>query len=336
MFVLVLFALHLVGLLFCGLGFLVMFPVSVLSHAILYRGFFPGGDLPAKPVLDVDTDFGTVGVAKRPGGRIPGWAWFAASAGLLVPVLVPIVVFGLGIALLVGLISSARRDFHHNDKAFQHAVRDFQVRAQEAAPAPGQPELPVQGNELRPNLGILQRPEIDSVKAALEGLRGNIFERQAALAWLIATKPVNLEPDRGNLASAVASLLSDPFVDVTAATALAIWATRDHVPILISALEHRDISVQRKAEEALRRLDDPRGLAALAEHEKRRNAHDSIPPFKRRPEVDLGVENAKAHGTTDGQRGSRRGDAEAHGASGPAITPEAGRSSTGASRPEPD
>jgi len=48
-FALVLWTLQIVGMMFCGLGSIVTFPLSILSQAILYRGFFPGGDAPAKP-----------------------------------------------------------------------------------------------------------------------------------------------------------------------------------------------------------------------------------------------------------------------------------------------
>jgi hypothetical protein len=290
-FALVLWAMQLVGLLFCGLGFLVVLPLSVLSQAIVYRDFFPRAGAPKKPAQDEDTEFGPVALATRPEGRIPGWVWLAASAGLLLPLLVPLLVFSLGIALFFGLFSSARRDIQeNNDKAFHLAIRDFEKRGQDAAQAPAQPGMPAKNSEFVPILG---RPAINDVNRAIEGLKGSIFARQTALRWLIATKPVDAEPDRARVASALAPLLADSFVDVEAATALAAWATRDQVPFLISALENPHISVQRMAEEALRRLADDRGLAALAEQEKRRETRHAIPPIERRPGPDLSEDMRK-------------------------------------------
>jgi hypothetical protein len=107
---------------------------------------------------------------------------------------------------------------------------------------------------------------------------GDFFKRAAAIKWLIETKPPDSELERSKFASALVPLLDDHFVRREAAAALAIWATRDQVPNLIAALEHEDTQIQVKAAEALRRLNDPRGLAALAEHEKRRDARDAPPP----------------------------------------------------------
>jgi HEAT repeats len=164
-FALVLWVMQIVGMMFCGLGYLVTLPLSVLSQAILYRGFFPRGGAPAKPAQDVDPDFGPipVAVATRPKGRIPAWAWLAAAAGLLAPT----VVLGLGIALMIGLFSTVYRGIHQNDKTFQQEFRKFENRRQEAAQAPGQPALPGEGNVFGPNLGGLGGREINDVKGVL-------------------------------------------------------------------------------------------------------------------------------------------------------------------------
>jgi HEAT repeat protein len=298
-FALVLWTVQLVGLLFCGLGSLVTLPLSVLSHSILYRGFFPRGGEPARPAWVVDPDFGPVAVAatQKQKGRIPGWAWFAASAGLLALILVPIVIFGLGIAMIIGMVSWAHQDIRAKNEAFQKALQDasrkIEKQSQEAGQAPAQPALPGAGAGFAPKLGGLRGPEISDATGALAGLRGNLFERQAALKWLIVTKPAEAEPDRAKVASALAALLADPFDGREAAEALAAWATADQIPTLVWALDHQDIAIQRKAEEALRRLKDEGGLAALEEHEKRRDVRDAIPRVQRRPGTDLGDDTRK-------------------------------------------
>ncbi len=174
-FALVLWVLQIVGMLFCGMGYLVTLPLSVLSQAILYRGFFPRGGARAKPALVVDPDFGPVAIAARPKGRIPGWAWLVAVAGLLAPA----VVLGLVIALMAGLVWSASRGFHENDKAFQQAVRNFEERGQEIAQGPGPPAIPEAEKVLGPNLGVPEGPRIDDVTETLAEWEKRLEARDA-------------------------------------------------------------------------------------------------------------------------------------------------------------
>ena len=126
-FVLVLWALQIGGMLLCFVGSLVTFPLCVLSQAILYRGFFARGSAPAKLVQATDPDFGPVGVelGRKPTGRIPVWAWLVAVTGLLVPV----VATSAAIALMVVIAVSASRGLQQNagnPQAIQEAFRDLE------------------------------------------------------------------------------------------------------------------------------------------------------------------------------------------------------------------
>jgi hypothetical protein len=136
-FVLVLWALQIGGMLLCLVGSLVTFPLCVLSQAILYRGFFTPKGAPVKLVQAMDPDFGPVGaeLGHRPKGRIPAWAWLVAVTGLLVPV----VATSAAIALMVALAVSATRGFQQNagnPQAFQDAFPDLEKRGGN----PGAPE----------------------------------------------------------------------------------------------------------------------------------------------------------------------------------------------------
>ena len=78
-FALVLWVMQIVGVMFCGLGYLVTLPLSVLAQAILYRGFFPhGGALRSRPRLWTLTSGRS---PSRPGRKVgfragPGsWSW---------------------------------------------------------------------------------------------------------------------------------------------------------------------------------------------------------------------------------------------------------------------
>jgi hypothetical protein len=94
------------GMMLFGLGFVVAVPISVLSVAIVYRDRFSRDGLPAKPSAhELDPEFEAIAAAGKPRRRIPAWAWLMALAGLLAPV----VVLGLGIFLVVGLVSSSLR-----------------------------------------------------------------------------------------------------------------------------------------------------------------------------------------------------------------------------------
>jgi hypothetical protein len=155
-FVLVLFALQIAGMMLCLVGTLVTFPLCVLSQAVLYRGFFARGGAPAKPVLAMDPYFGPVDVEPglRPKGRIPVWAWLVAVAGLLAPV----VASAAAIALIVAVALSAARGVDRNarnQQALQDAFRELEKGGQAGAPvpAPGQGGLPAPGKTFGDNLG---------------------------------------------------------------------------------------------------------------------------------------------------------------------------------------
>jgi hypothetical protein len=154
-FILVLWALQIGGMLLCLVGILVTVPLCVLSQAIVYRGFFPGGGAIAKPVQAMDPDFERGGGESglRPTGRIPAWAWVVAVSGLLAPV----VVFGAAIALLVAIAVTASRGLPQNTRTLPQNTRDRQALEKAArtleklgpglapVPAPGTAGMPATG-----------------------------------------------------------------------------------------------------------------------------------------------------------------------------------------------
>jgi HEAT repeat protein len=169
-FVLVMWAVKVGGMLLCLVGSLLAFPVCVLAQAVLYRGFFPHGATHAKPVQALDPDFEPVGVevGARPKGRIPVWAWLVALAGLLAPV----VASAAAIAIVVAVFVSAARGLHQNDRglrAFQEAVRDMEKRGQGAGPAvvAGPPGMPAPEEKLGGDLEAAQN-KFDEMRKVIE------------------------------------------------------------------------------------------------------------------------------------------------------------------------
>jgi HEAT repeat protein len=112
-------------------------------------------------------------------------------------------------------------------------------------------------------LAVLNPPA--SVDDALAGLRsGDDTRKNQAVAWLQQAPP---EPQRGaEVAQALEPLLDDfdVFLRDPAAQALARWAVRENVPLLIRMLNSGNGATRGSAMDALARLKDPRGLAALA------------------------------------------------------------------------
>jgi HEAT repeat protein len=184
-FVLVMWALKIGGMLLCLVGGLIAFPLCVLAQAVLYRGFFPHGATPAKPVQAMDPDFEPVGVkiGARPKGRIPVWAWLAALAGLLAPV----VASAAAIAIVVAVFVTAARGLHQNDKglrAFQEAVRDMEKRGQGTAPAvaAGLPGMPAPDERFGANLEAAQNNFAEEMRKVIEAQK----QAQAEIAQEVA------------------------------------------------------------------------------------------------------------------------------------------------------
>jgi HEAT repeat protein len=108
----------------------------------------------------------------------------------------------------------------------------------------------------------------DAFAAALGGLKDdNVFGRLKGLKWFAKADPDH--PRRAEAAKELARRLGEGNVSEKreAATALAQWATRDEVPVLIDVLKEKSLGIGTRpaAMKALARLRDERAAAPLAE-----------------------------------------------------------------------
>ncbi len=227
------------GVLLCGLGSLVTFPLYVLALGVVYRDHFPNK---AKGQGGFADD-----LLPAPPARIPGWAWGVVAVGLCIPV---VAMIGLGFGAMAVIQEMTRP----GDPRFQAWQPDS---APTRAPDPNG-----KARQVPPQAKALPQPDIDQLITILNG-KG--MEKDFTLAMLSMGKPNNV-PGQSKVANALVPLLDNPMDRVKAAEALAVWATPEQAPALINALASEDDAVRRAAIKGLARLKDERGLAALAEH----------------------------------------------------------------------
>jgi hypothetical protein len=304
--VLVLAIMESFGLLLCGVGFLFMLPLAILSIAVLYRDFFPRNGAPSKRMQKVaDPEFGPIGVEPRSRERIPVWAWFVLAGGLLTPALL----LGLLIAVVIGAVSFLQRGAPHPfpnvaaqrpnavaEADVLEALRRFQDAQGAAAAVPNDLPLPgaqaakpalepplldemgdlrkamermAQENGLRLPAPVQQVPRPGPIEGALPLADLNDKDewvRRRALESLARSAP---DPEHhDDVIKALGSSIHDgtPSVRAAAVRALAAWANADDVPALIVPLDDDAPEVRREAIRALGRVKDARAVQAVARH----------------------------------------------------------------------
>jgi hypothetical protein len=305
LFYVLLWFIQVLGIMLLGLGLLVAMPISVLSIAIVYRGRFSRGGLPAKPSRDkLDPEFEGIGSVSKPGRRIPAWAWLMALAALLTPV----VALGLGFFLVVGLVRSSLRGIQEARGApglmaipRAEIMPDPLIRGfggpdlhNEKRPlgGPGQPARAKAKVLVDPTIRGIGEPELNKGNPPLAGLDGNMQDRQPAeaernrdpvvealvglksdlsidrhrsVSTLLGVEPGHDSRRKAEVAAALATMVNDPEVGRLAWRALAKWATADQIPLFIDQLASPEAHTRRVAIEVLGRIGGSSAVRPIAE-----------------------------------------------------------------------
>ena len=250
------------GFVFFIVGILLTFPLCVLSHALLYRDFFPlaeedPSNWTTNPAADTfemgsrnETALSSAG-GPRPARQrqIPIWAWVVLFFGLILP---PVLVAASYLAIVLFVL---------------HKFENTQPMVNAQMENPFAQAFPKPFLRVEPPIAeapIVERPKIENVDQALARLQADEAQQLSALNWLCHAMPDNGR--RQEVCTQLKPLLHDrsPFVVDNTVQALAVWIDADQLPILVSALDDPDAGIRQAMLDTLAKIEHPASIAAIA------------------------------------------------------------------------